>query len=139
MRRLTDAERAKVRRLLAAGHTQADVANQVGVSRAAVRHYADAAPPRNPWTPPPPWTEDALCAETDPEVFFPEKGGSNRPAKAICAACPVSVPCLQYALDNDERFGIWGGTSEKDRRHLTHPERPADPGGTSPHQPRRTA
>ena len=46
----------------------------------------------------------ALCAETDPEAFFPEKGGSTREAKKVCMACEVRVECLDYALENDERF-----------------------------------
>ena len=62
------------------------------------------------------WQERALCAQTDPEAFFPEKGGSTREAKRICADCPVADPCLEYALGNDERFGIWGGLSERERR-----------------------
>ena len=64
------------------------------------------------------WQEDALCAQTDPEAFFPEKGGSTRDAKRICAQCNVRSECLEYALNNDERFGIWGGLSERERRRL---------------------
>lgn len=64
------------------------------------------------------WQEDALCAVTDPEAFFPEKGGSTKEAKRVCASCDVRVECLDYALDHDERFGIWGGLSERERRKL---------------------
>ena len=66
------------------------------------------------------WQDAALCAETDPEAFFPEKGGSTRPAKRICMACEVRVECLEYALEHEDisRFGIWGGTSERERRRL---------------------
>ncbi|HSU69822.1 MAG TPA: WhiB family transcriptional regulator [Micrococcaceae bacterium] len=64
------------------------------------------------------WQTDALCAQTDPEAFFPEKGGSTRDAKKVCAACNVRAQCLEYALSNDERFGIWGGMSERERRRL---------------------
>ena len=64
------------------------------------------------------WQEQALCAETDPEAFFPEKGGSTREAKKICTGCEVKAQCLEYALANDERFGIWGGLSERERRRL---------------------
>ena len=64
------------------------------------------------------WQADALCAETDPEAFFPEKGGSTRDAKKICTSCEVRGQCLEYALQNDERFGIWGGLSERERRKL---------------------
>jgi WhiB family redox-sensing transcriptional regulator len=64
------------------------------------------------------WQSDALCAQTDPEAFFPEKGGSTRDAKKICSTCEVRAQCLEYALKNDERFGIWGGLSERERRKL---------------------
>ncbi|MGH3898612.1 MAG: WhiB family transcriptional regulator [Pseudonocardiaceae bacterium] len=68
----------------------------------------------------PEWQERALCAQTDPEAFFPEKGGSTREAKRICAGCEVRAECLEYALAFDERFGIWGGLSERERRRLKH-------------------
>jgi len=64
------------------------------------------------------WQERALCAQTDPEAFFPEKGGSTREAKRICLGCEVRDACLEYALAKDERFGIWGGLSERERRRL---------------------
>ncbi|WP_298088495.1 WhiB family transcriptional regulator [uncultured Corynebacterium sp.] len=64
------------------------------------------------------WQEQALCAQTDPEAFFPEKGGSTREAKRICRACDVRDECLEFALEHDERFGIWGGLSERERRRL---------------------
>jgi WhiB family redox-sensing transcriptional regulator len=64
------------------------------------------------------WQERALCAQTDPEAFFPEKGGSTREAKKVCLSCDVRGECLEYALANDERFGIWGGLSERERRKL---------------------
>jgi WhiB family redox-sensing transcriptional regulator len=64
------------------------------------------------------WQSQALCAQTDPEAFFPEKGGSTREAKRVCLSCDVRVDCLEYALLNDERFGIWGGLSERERRRL---------------------
>lgn len=64
------------------------------------------------------WQERALCAQTDPEAFFPEKGGSTREAKRVCVSCEVRAECLEYALANDERFGIWGGLSERERRKL---------------------
>ncbi|WP_165777498.1 WhiB family transcriptional regulator [Amycolatopsis antarctica] len=66
----------------------------------------------------PDWQERALCAQTDPEAFFPEKGGSTREAKRICQGCEVKDDCLEYALAHDERFGIWGGLSERERRKL---------------------
>jgi WhiB family redox-sensing transcriptional regulator len=67
---------------------------------------------------PVPWATEAKCLNADPDVFFPEKGGSTREAKRICAECTVRVECLEYALEHDERFGIWGGMSERERRKL---------------------
>jgi WhiB family redox-sensing transcriptional regulator len=64
------------------------------------------------------WQASALCAQTDPEAFFPEKGGSTREAKSVCKACEVKKDCLEYALAHDERYGIWGGLSERERRRL---------------------
>ena len=64
------------------------------------------------------WRLDALCAETDPEAFFPEKGGSTREAKRVCTGCTVRAQCLEFALTKDERFGIWGGLSERERRRI---------------------
>lgn len=64
------------------------------------------------------WQDRALCAQTDPEAFFPEKGGSTREGKKICANCEVKNVCLEYALVHNERFGIWGGLSERERRAL---------------------
>lgn len=69
---------------------------------------------------PPPWTVDALCAQTDPDAFFPDKGGTTRFAKQVCAGCSVAKRCLAYALENNERFGVWGGLSERERRALRH-------------------
>jgi WhiB family redox-sensing transcriptional regulator len=77
--------------------------------------------PLNKPRPTPPdlsWHEDALCAQTDPEAFFPDKGGSTREAKRVCMSCEVRVKCLDYALEHDERFGIWGGLSERERRSV---------------------
>lgn len=67
---------------------------------------------------PEPWMADAFCAETDPEAFFPDKGGTTKPAKTICSSCAVQAECLEYALTHDERFGIWGGLSERERRRV---------------------
>jgi WhiB family redox-sensing transcriptional regulator len=67
---------------------------------------------------PPEWHERALCAQTDPEAFYPEKGGSTRAAKRICDRCEVKRDCLDQALGRDERFGVWGGLSERERRRL---------------------
>ncbi|NJQ03935.1 WhiB family transcriptional regulator [Streptomyces zingiberis] len=69
------------------------------------------------------WRERALCAQTGPEFFFPVPGGSTREAKQVCRACEGRVECLEYALENDERFGVWGGLSEKERRRLRRSRR----------------
>jgi WhiB family redox-sensing transcriptional regulator len=61
------------------------------------------------------WRERALCAQTDPEAFYPEQGGSTREAKKVCLGCEVKDKCLAYALENDERYGIWGGLSRRQR------------------------
>ena len=62
------------------------------------------------------WRDEAQCAQTDPEAFFPEKGGSTRDAKAVCANCPVRQQCLDWAIETGETFGVWGGLSERERR-----------------------
>lgn len=66
--------------------------------------------------------DGALCTEVDSgDMWFPSKGESNRDAKTICRACPVRDACLQWALEHDERFGVWGGLSERERRRLRPP------------------
>lgn len=72
---------------------------------------------------PPGWVRDAVCAQTDPELFFPEKGGSTAAAKRVCAGCPVRAECLAYAIEHGERFGIWGGKSERQRRAIAKQQR----------------
>jgi len=67
---------------------------------------------------PPEWVKEALCAEVDPVIFFPEKGDRTVDAKNTCKACNVKTQCLEYSLTNNERFGIWGGLTEHDRRKL---------------------
>jgi WhiB family redox-sensing transcriptional regulator len=64
------------------------------------------------------WLDEALCPQTDAELFFPEKGGSTREAKLICARCSVSKECLEFALKNDEHAGIWGGFSARERYRM---------------------
>jgi WhiB family transcriptional regulator, redox-sensing transcriptional regulator len=83
-------------------------------------HRAEPIWPGNEPIPadPAPWMDRGLCKETDPEAFFPEKGESNRNAKSVCFGCEVRAECLEYALANDERWGVWGGLSEKQRRKL---------------------
>ncbi len=64
------------------------------------------------------WQTSARCTAVDPEIFFPERGGSSKAARAVCSKCEVREQCLEYALNNKEQFGIWGGTSERERRGL---------------------
>lgn len=68
------------------------------------------------------WMADGLCRQVDNEPWYPEKGGSTIEAKQVCLRCDVREQCLQYALDHQERFGIWGGLSERERRRLSHGE-----------------
>jgi WhiB family redox-sensing transcriptional regulator len=69
------------------------------------------------------WQQEALCAQTGADFFFPEPGSSVREAKRICGLCPIRSACLEYALDNDERFGVWGGLSEKERLEIRRTSR----------------
>lgn len=62
------------------------------------------------------WQDEGLCMQTDPEAFFVGKGGDVKPSKKICAACPVRAACLEYALENRDEFGVWGGTTGRQRR-----------------------
>ncbi len=71
----------------------------------------DAAPERT-------WQRQANCMGVDPDLFFPERGASTREAKEVCRGCVVRQECLEYALTNGEKFGIWGGMSERERRRI---------------------
>ncbi len=64
------------------------------------------------------WQARANCMGVDPDLFFPERGASTREAKEVCRGCVVREDCLEYALANGEKFGIWGGLSERERRRL---------------------
>lgn len=64
------------------------------------------------------WQRLANCLGVDPDLFFPERGASTREAKAVCRACVVREDCLEYAIVNSEKFGIWGGLSERERRRI---------------------
>lgn len=74
----------------------------------------DGSRPERPYE----WQDDALCAQVGTEMFFPEKDGSTKDAKQICAQCPVREQCLAYAIENNERFGIWGGVSERELHRM---------------------
>ncbi|MFA5566549.1 MAG: WhiB family transcriptional regulator [Acidimicrobiia bacterium] len=64
------------------------------------------------------WQDFANCLGVDPDLFFPERGASTREAKEVCRGCVVRFECLEYALVNAEKFGIWGGMSERERRRI---------------------
>lgn len=64
------------------------------------------------------WQLLANCLGVDPDLFFPERGASTKEAKAVCQGCVVREECLEYALANGEKFGIWGGLSERERRRI---------------------
>lgn len=78
--------------------------------------FTDLAPVRD-------WRDVAACRDTDPDLFFPV--GSTGlaaqqivAAKAVCDVCPAKEPCLQFAIENNQDSGVWGGTSEDERRKL---------------------
>ena len=64
------------------------------------------------------WQQDAVCAQVDPEIFFPEDKRDSRMAKEICKTCPVRLDCLEYAVRNEEHMGVWGGLTAFERRKL---------------------
>ena len=75
------------------------------------------------------WQDRANCLGVDPDLFFPERGASTREAKEVCRGCVVRMDCLEYALVNGEKFGIWGGMS---RAGAPPPPPPAGAGGPPP-------
>jgi hypothetical protein len=70
----------------------------------------------------PAWQAQAACRGVGVEVFFPERGESTAPAKALCATCPVTEPCRQYAIAHTDVYGVWGGTSTQQRSVLRSSE-----------------
>jgi WhiB family redox-sensing transcriptional regulator len=69
------------------------------------------------------WRQHAACRGLEPEVFYPTSEEQTEEAKAICRGCPVREPCLDYALDNRERDGVWGGATERERRRMIRQRR----------------
>ena len=69
------------------------------------------------------WRDQAMCRDTDPELFFPI-GTTGQAllqiakAKSVCCQCPVTVECLEFALETNQDTGIWGGNSEDERRQI---------------------
>lgn len=67
------------------------------------------------------WSElvaDALCAEVDPEMFFPDEGRSNKAARKICGKCEIEEQCREWAVAHPRLDGIWGGTTERERQKI---------------------
>ena len=64
------------------------------------------------------WMVDGKCREMPPATFFPSDGIGVQVAQRICADCPVSETCLEYALVNHIDHGVWGGRSERERRRI---------------------
>jgi WhiB family redox-sensing transcriptional regulator len=91
--------------------------NQFPEPKPLPKQFRNADPlPRN--SDPLAWQDDALCAQIGTDAWFPEKGDDPRPAQRVCHRCPVEALCLQYALDNDIRYGLWGGVPARKRTHM---------------------
>jgi WhiB family redox-sensing transcriptional regulator len=138
--RLSPPQISDLKVMLIEGVPRQEIADAFGVDVSTVQYHAyragmvtprgetPALPPakREPapqsagrlFAPPPPWMLEALCAQTDPDEFFPDKGEDSEPAKAVCRTCPVTAECLNYALANNEQFGVWGATTPRQRRKL---------------------
>ena len=69
------------------------------------------------------WRDRAACRGIDPEIFYPVSDVDAAEAKSICAVCPVREACLEYALANRERDGVWGGATERERRRMIRQRR----------------
>lgn len=65
-----------------------------------------------------PWAVYSACRDADVELFFAKTRADERAALAVCSACPVVEECLEFALETGERFGVWGGTHERERRKM---------------------
>ncbi len=65
-----------------------------------------------------PWAVYSACREADPEIFFASTRADERTALAVCDTCAVAGHCLEFAIETRERFGVWGGTNERQRRKM---------------------
>jgi WhiB family redox-sensing transcriptional regulator len=65
------------------------------------------------------WQQRGSCRGVDAELFFPASEEEAIPGKAICEACPVRLACLAFSLERNERFGVWGGLTERERARLS--------------------
>jgi WhiB family redox-sensing transcriptional regulator len=130
--RLTVAERtAAVSRLTGSGLSARQVSARIGVSTRTVVRARRRARGHELQTPEAAaellgwagggseaWRDEALCRQVDPELFFPDTGGSVREAKRVCAGCPVRKQCLDWAIAHDQRYGVWGGLTVNERTRL---------------------
>ena len=66
----------------------------------------------------PDWQHEGACVGVDPDLFYPNRGAPTGVAQRVCAGCAVRVECLEYALTNNEHYGIWGGMSERQRQRI---------------------
>ena len=64
------------------------------------------------------WRQRAACRGVDPDIFYPVSDEDAEEAKAICMQCPVQQKCLDWALGNREKEGVWGGATERERRRI---------------------
>lgn len=78
----------------------------------------------------PDWRQEAACKGLDPDLWYPERGDLLVMAREVCARCPVRGECLDFALTEGEKFGVWGGMSERERRILRAKRRPGSPTAT---------
>lgn len=85
------------------------------------------------------WKVAGACRGLDPGIFYPEFGASPEQAKAVCRTCVVQEPCLEYALEARERFGVWGGLTEKERRRVLVARYGPKPNMARAPRPRRDA
>ena len=69
------------------------------------------------------WRQRAACRGVDPDIFYPVSDEEAEESKAICAECAVRQPCLEYAIANRERDGVWGGATERERRRIIRQRR----------------
>lgn len=90
--------------------------NVEAMSRVAARIQRRPAPTPSFGAEPPEWMASALCAQIDPDLWFPEKGHPSNAAKALCEGCPVKLECLEYGMN--DQHGIYGGLSARERLRL---------------------
>jgi len=69
------------------------------------------------------WQNRAACRGVDTNIFFPASEEEAEPAKAICGVCPVHEACLEHALADREKEGVWGGATERERRRIIRQRR----------------